>query len=298
MPEKLKRIFTPPPLLTLVIVLLAAALLSAVLAQNSKNAIAYFSYLFSTYALVIGVRGFVLLLRQMGNRFRSSQLNYKLHRDPRVAHVLNDPVSRAQITLFGNVIINAVYIVVKLVSGICFHSNWLIAFAFYYLLLTGLRASLVHYVRRHRPFEDLEAEYRRLRFVGVMLLSMNLALVLLVSRMVGHNEAVEYPGALIYAMAAYAFYAVILSLVQVIRFRKLGSPVITAIKIVNFTAALVSMLSLEAAMLARFGNPEDRLFRGRTIGITGFVICLLIVMISVIMIIRATKEIHRREIHE
>ena len=146
------------------------------------------------------------------------------------------------------------------------------------LVLTPLRASLVQYVRRHKPSEDLASEYRRSRFVGIMLLSMNLALVMIVERMVGHHESHDYPGALIYAMAAYAFYAVILSIVQVNRFRKQGSPVITAVKVVN---------------LARFGDPAAPLFRAKMIGITGFVICLLVVLLSMLMSIRASKELNR-----
>ncbi len=295
MHRKLKQFFSPGPWLTLLLVVLAALLLSVVLTRGDKSAVAYFSYLFSTYALIVGVRGFVHLLKWLGERIRSSRLSRLLHRNPLVAQYLDDPIYRTQFTLFGNVIINAAYIVLKLVTGIHYRSEWLIAFAFYYMLLTALRASLVHYIRRHKPGEDPAAEYRRSRFVGIMLLSMNLALTLIVERMVGHQESHDYPGALIYAMAAYAFYAVILSIVQVIRFRKQGSPVLTAVKIVNLTAAMVSMLSLEAAMIARFGDPSEPLFRAKMIGITGFVICLLVVLLSMLMIIHAAKELNREK---
>ena len=291
MRKKLKQFFSPSPWLTLILVVLAASLLSMVLSRNDKSAIAYFSYLFSTYALIIGVRGFVQLLKWLEEEARNSRLSHWLHRNPLLAQYLDDPIYRVQFTLFGNVIINAVYIVLKLVTGIYYRSEWLVAFAFYYLLLTALRASLVNYIRRHKPMEDIAAEYRRSRFVGILLLSMNLALALIVERMVGHHESHVYPGALIYAMATYAFYAVILSIVQVVRFRKQGSPVITAVKVVNHTAAMVSMLSLEAAMIARFGDPADKLFRARMIGITGFVCCMVVVLLSVLMIIRAKKEL-------
>ena len=293
MREKLKQFFSPAPWLTLILVVLAALLLSVVLSRGDKSALAYFSYLFSTYALIVGVRGFVQLLKWLGDRIRNSRLNRRLHRNPLLARYLDDPIYRTQFTLFGNLIINAAYIVLKLATGIYYRSEWLIAFAFYYLLLTALRASLVQYILRHKPSEDLASEYRRSRFVGIMLLSMNLALVMIVERMVGHHESHIYPGALIYAMAAYAFYAVILSIVQVNRFRKQGSPVITAVKVVNLTAAMVSMLSLEAAMIARFGDPAAPLFRAKMIGITGFVICLLVVLLSMLMIIRASKELNR-----
>ncbi len=291
MSRKSKRFFSPSPWFTFVLVILAIILQTVVLSRNDKSAVAYFSYLFSTYALIVGVSGFVQLLKWLSNRIRNSRLSRQLHQYPLVAQYLDDPIYRTQLTLFGNVIINTAYIVLKLVTGIYYRSEWLIAFAFYYLLLTALRISLVHYVRRHKPAEDVAAEYHRSRFVGIMLLGMNLALVLIVERMVGHHESHNYPGALIYAMAAYAFYAVILSIVQVIRFRKQGSPVITSVKVVNLTAAMVSMLSLEAAMIARFGDPTKPLFRMKIIWSTGFLCCLAVVMLSVLMVIRATKEL-------
>ncbi len=293
MRRKLKQFFSPSPWLTLVLVILAAILQTVVLIRNDKSAIAYFSYLFSTYALIVGVRGLVQLVKWLSDKIRNSRLSRRLHQNPLVAQYLDDPIYRTQFTLFGNVIINAVYIVLKLATGIHYRSEWLIAFAFYYLVLTVLRATLVHYIRHHKPAEDVAAEYRRSRFVGIMLLSMNLALIMIVERMVGHHESHDYPGAMIYAMAAYAFYAIILSIVQVIRFRKQGSPVIAAVKVINLTAAMVSMISLEAALIARFGDPSDSLFRAKMIGITGFVSCLVVVLLSTLMIVRATKNLHK-----
>ncbi len=48
--------------------------------------------------------------------------------------------------------------------------------------------------------------------------------------------------------------AVITSVINVVKFRKYGSPIMSAAKVINLTAALVSMLSLETAMLAQLGG--------------------------------------------
>ena len=144
MRRKLKQFFSPAPLPTLVFVILAVFLLSVVLSRKDKSALAYFSYLFSTYALIVGVRGFVQLVKWLRERLRNSRVSHRLHQNPLLARYLDDPIYRTQFILFGNVIINAAYIVLKLVTGIYFRSEWLVAFAFYYMLLTALRASLVH----------------------------------------------------------------------------------------------------------------------------------------------------------
>lgn len=75
------------------------------------------------------------------------------------------------------------------------------------------------------------------------------------------NSGFEYPGMLIYIMAMYSFYATIMAVRNVIKFRRYGSPVMSAAKIINLTAALVSMLSLKTAMLTRFGDAGNLMFR-------------------------------------
>ena len=54
-----------------------------------------------------------------------------------------------------------------------------------------------------------------------------------------------------------SIYITITSVVHVVRYRRYNSPVMSAAKRINLVAALVSMLSLETAMLARFGSRED-----------------------------------------
>ena len=96
---------------------------------------------------------------------------------------------------------------------------------------------------------------------------------------------------MIYAMALYAFYAVITSVINVVKFRKYGSPVMSAAKIINLTAALVSMLSLETAMLAQFGE-DDVMFRQIMTSATGTGACVIVLGMAVFMIAKSTKVIN------
>ena len=159
------------------------------------------------------------------------------------------------------------------------------------LLTCTLRALLVNDVRKNEMRHDLQAEYRRYRLVGILLVGLNVVLSGILTRMIGHNEAYEYPGVLIYAMDAYTFYAVILAVVGLFRFRRHGSPVLSAIKVVNLSAALVALLSLEAAMLQHFGEPDDSVFRGMMIGISGLVASLILLTMSLYMIVRASRKL-------
>ena len=68
---------------------------------------------------------------------------------------------------------------------------------------------------------------------------------------------------------------------------------IEAAKVINFTAALVSMLSLETAMLAQFGGAEEVMFRRIMTGATGGVVCAAVLGAAIFMIVQATKQLKR-----
>lgn len=110
---------------------------------------------------------------------------------------------------------------------------------------------------------------------------------------VSKNSGFTYPGMLIYLMAMYTFYAVITAIMNVIKFRKYGSPVMSAAKVINLTAALVSMLSLETAMLTQFGTGRDGVFRQLMTALTGAGVSVLVLGMAVYMIIKTTKQIKR-----
>ena len=57
-------------------------------------------------------------------------------------------------------------------------------------------------------------------------------------------------------MAMYAFYNIITAVMNVVKYRKYRSPVMSAAKVVSLAATLVSMLSLETAMLTQFGSTD------------------------------------------
>ena len=58
-----RKLFELPALPTLMIAAAAAVLLTCTLRTDAHNALDYFSYLFSTYALIVGVSGLTRLFR-------------------------------------------------------------------------------------------------------------------------------------------------------------------------------------------------------------------------------------------
>ena len=98
---------------------------------------------------------------------------------------------------------------------------------------------------------------------------------------------IDYPGLLIFGMAFYSFYATIATAVNAVKYRGHTHPMFTAARISSFTAALVSMLSLEIAMTARFGA-EDISFRKQMTALTGLGVCSIVLIVAVSMIIKSS----------
>ncbi len=115
--------------------------------------------------------------------------------------------------------------------------------------------------------------------------------------MVHQNRGFEYPGLLIYAMAAYSFYAVTVAIINIVKTRRHNSPVLSAAKAINLVAALVSILSLETAMLAQFGGDDDPMFRRAMTGATGGGVCTIVIGMAIYMIWRANKNLKKLQIN-
>lgn len=194
---------------------------------------------------------------------------------------------RNRISLHAGLTVNLAYIIIKLSTGIYFRSAWLIALAVYYILLAVMRLFLI----RCRPDSGEADQFRRYRFCGFVLLIINQALAGIVIFIVNQNRGFQYPGVLIYAMALYSFYAVITAVVNVLRTRRRQSPVLSATKAVNLVAALVSILSLTTAMLARFGGGDDPQFRRTMTAAVGGGVCTIVIGMAIYMIWRANKNL-------
>ena len=65
------------------------------------------------------------------------------------------------------------------------------------------------------------------------------------------NSGFSYPGSILYLSALYTFYAVAVSIVDLVKFRRLGSPILFAAKVLNLISAMMSVLGLQTAMISR-----------------------------------------------
>lgn len=290
----LKKIFCLPPVPTLLISVPAYGLVIYALAgKDVEPVIAYAAYFLSAYAFIITITGITGVVRFIRRGIDKHPLVRKALNIPLVSRYLREDLFRAETALYQGFFINLLYAGIKLFSGIFYRSVWFITLAVYYILLALIRASLLYYVRKDE--KNSSKEWHLYRLCGIILLLMNMALVGIVVLAVYQNSGFEYPGMLIYVMAMYAFYAVITAVRNVLKFRKYKSPVMSAAKAVNLTAALVSMLSLETAMLTQFGAADEPKFRQTMTASTGAGVSMIVVGMAVFMIVHSTKQLKKQK---
>lgn len=292
--KTVSKLFFLPPLLTLLISILSLTLVYIVLRNGTHGVIAYLSYVLSAYALVILVTGMPDLVRGVrdfvNGTISSHPLARKLRQHPMGERYFYDVFFRAEVSLYTGLFLNTVYVVLKLIAGLYYRSLWFVALAGYYLLLALMRFLLLGDTAKRGAKTAMEQEYRKYRLCGIVLLFMNQALAVIVILIVRQNHGYQYPGMLIYAMAAYSFYSIISAVIRLVKLSGQVSPVMMASKTISVVAAMISILSLETAMLAQFGG-EDAAFRRSMTSATGGVVCTLVLGMAVFMIVKSTRKL-------
>jgi hypothetical protein len=207
---------------------------------------------------------------------------------------MTDIPYRAKVSNYTSFGFNLFYAVFKLIAGVHYASFWYGADALYYIVLSAARFLLLRHIRKDAQSlssdeHDLAKGFKKYRFCGVLLFVLNAALIGVVYQILHKNMRYEYPGLLIYAVATYTFYCITISIINVVKYRKLNNPVLSAGKAISLAKALVSMFALQTAMFASF-NDDAALERIMNL-ISGGCVCFFIFCIAVFMIVRANKAL-------
>ena len=182
--------------------------------------------------------------------------------------------------------------------GIMNRSVWYGALAAYYIALVFLRGGILLYHKgkiskknKSEKGEDELLQAKKYRVSGVILLALNLALSWAIGQMIFTSAHFSYAGWTIFAYAAYAFYKITMSIINLVRASKQTDLTVRAVRNVNLTDAMVSILALQTALLTKFsdGSLDVSLFNT----LTGSVVSLCSVGLGVYMVVAGTKRINK-----
>lgn len=276
-----KKLLYPGWKWTLVLAAAGGAGLYLVFSRGlEESPLAYGVYLLSFYALVAVVGLATRVCPPVWRRISSV---------PLVARWRSDDYFRVRMSLAASCWIDLFYAVFRVVCAVFYSSFWDGALGFYYALLCAVRFYLLRRTPGSRERKDYRRELRACRWAGVYLLALNLALLWISVQIVQDGRGYHYPGTLIYAMAAYAFYSLTVAIINAVKYRKFHSPVLTAAKSVNLTCALVSIFSLETAMLSQFGG--DAQFQLLMTSATAAAVCILVLLIAIFLVASVNRKL-------
>ena len=280
-----KKLLFPPVWVMVVLTLFSTAALIFIFIKGWEQTVpAYIAYAAAFYTLTVVTVFCVLVLPKQYRQLKAKALAI-----PVVNRYATDRVFRTSVSLYLSLTFNLLYVGLNLFSWYTIGSWWFVVLAVYYTILAVMRFLLVRY---KKPIgTSVPDEWKRARLCACILLLVNFSLSGAVLMILYQSKGYDYGSILIYVMALYTFYAVTHAIIDIVKFRKLGSPILSTAKVVSLSAALVSMLNLETAMFAQFGGEMAVSDRRIFIILTGAGVSITVITLSVILIVKATKEI-------
>lgn len=240
--------------------------------------ISYISYLLSTYSLILFVIWFIKTCKFTTDEIKKRKL-YKTYN--KNINLIN------KYAIIISSLVNLLFGIFELITGIYYKSWWFITLAIYYLILCFMKILLLKNIKHLG--ENIKKELKKLKNTGIILLLLNIVLTEIIILTIKYDHYINYQGYLIYAIALYDFYLIISAVINVIKYRYYNSPIIIANKCISLTVAMISMLSLEIAMISKFGNNETN-FKFIMISLTGLAIVIINSIMSIIMIIKSNEK--------
>lgn len=282
----LYELFNPSAAVTLCISIPGFTLMALCLAQVITGKIwICICYALAAYALVICITLAVRTAKKLPAKIMDLPAVKKIMATPLGKKFFGNVAFRTKIFLYQGLIINLLFCAANIYSAVSQRSVWCAYLTLYYIMLAAMRLAVLRKTDKALCYAQ---ELKIYRACGVLLLITNQILTAISVAVVTSGSSFSYRGSLIYAAALFAFYNIITASTNVFKFRKYRRLVLSAAKLINFTAAVVSMFALETAMLSRFSTPADREFSNIMISVSAAAVCTGILIMAMYMVIRST----------
>lgn len=289
-----KKLLFPPKWVVMVLAVFSTVSLIMIFVKGWEMTVAaYVVYTLSFYTLSVVC---ALCIKVFPGYYR--KLKNKLYQNKYADKYLTDVVFKTQVGLYCSLVVNFIYVAVNVISAFVFRTNWFGIFAIYYGIIAIMRFLLVRFVMKNPIGTNRLGELKRARLCACILLTVNIALSGAVLMMIFFNRGFQYQGFLIYVIATYTFYITTTAIIDMVKYRKYKSPVMSIIKVIKMASALFSMLFLETAMFAQFGADTPEETKQIMIMITGAGISITVIVMAVYMVVQTSRQIKQYLVSE
>lgn len=158
----------------------------------------------------------------------------------------------------------------------------------YYIVLIVIKIVIIFYAQKNKNNEIKQIKIYRCCGIMLNLLTFVLSGIIVLVNKTG--ESFEYAEIMMLIVAIYTFWKIITAIIQTVKARKHDSINIQSIRNLNLVSALYSILVLQVEMFQAYGNTNNTIMNA----ITGAVIAVLILVISISMIIKSDKLLNNQ----
>lgn len=245
------------------------------------------------YAAIVTVNYLINLRRKVLNVADRYEFTRNLHKDY---------VFRSIFLSACAFLCNLGYTVFLASLAFLYDSVWYGALAVYYIMLAAARGGVLvqnnKYERKYKyDYHSLQkAKVGTYRYCGIMMLALTAALGVSVAELLLGGEPRTASG-FIYVFAAVAVYKVVNAIIQFVRSSKRDDLAVRSVWYINLAVTLVSVLTLQTVILSAYPTSVDSAIFN---GITGFLVCLITLILGAFMIVhsvRIKKRLLAREIY-
>ncbi len=245
-------------------------------------AVPFLSFMLTAYTLAVIIAGLPIAFRKGKNA---------LYENPYTSILINDLKLRTQLRLTFGLFFNFFYAIFKLFAGLFFRSEWLISIGAYYLIICTSKFMLLRSAKQEHidSINQRRSELKYCRYVGLLLFVLSSVISGIAAKMIYDNETIKYPEYFFGLIAIYTLYRLISAVYSLIKYRKVDNPFYSTTKSLDLASALMALLTLQTALLARYGSNPTAVRALNTI--TSAVVLLLVLGISLNIIIKSTKKL-------
>ncbi len=213
--------------------------------------------------------------------------------------LLSEYSFRTIVLTVASFVINISFAAYNTVIAILYSSVWFGVLAAYYFLLVVIRGIIVtrdafrrRAERKGRTEKALINDTKTYGACGIALVLLPIALSIAVSQIVGSNEQFAYTGVIVYVFAVYAFAKTAFAIFNFVKSLGTQELMVKAASSVAVADALVSILALQTAMLAEFGN--DGINAPLMNAVTGAAVCAVTLSLGIYMFIRSVQTLIKK----
>ena len=283
--EKIKRIVFPHEVtIFLMFNISVVGLIYVFIKGLETHWLAYLLYIFSFYALItVCVR--VPRIVKWWKR--------KLHENKYTDRYLTDKDLRMQISMYRGLLISFAFATFKIILGFVYDSSWFFAMAGYNVILSLMRFLIVLQSQKIGLSEEEERKQALLayRWCGWLMLVLNIAVSVIMFMVIVQNQRIEYHMIACIGLAAFTFYCFTRAVINMIKYSRQKNPIYAAVKRMDMVKAIVSIFTLQVAMLTTFqgqgGEVNIRLMNM----LTGIAVTIAINTIGALMIAGANGDV-------